>query len=93
MWSGWWNENWQGKRSTLRKPTPLPFCPPQILHDLTWDRTDFCYGEDDNNNIHFYRRIMAGTIVEILLLSECNKFPCFVFYFSVFVSLLLVLAL
>jgi hypothetical protein len=39
MWSNWWNENWQGKRSTLRKPVPAPFCPLQIPHDLTWDRT------------------------------------------------------
>jgi hypothetical protein len=26
-------------RSTRRKPAPLPLCPPQIPHDLTWDRT------------------------------------------------------
>jgi hypothetical protein len=22
-----------------RKPAPVPLCPPQIPHDLTWDRT------------------------------------------------------
>jgi hypothetical protein len=29
---------------------------------------------------------MVGTdvLVQFLLLSECNKLPCFVFYFSVF---------
>jgi hypothetical protein len=26
-------------RSTRRKPTPVPLCPPQIPHDLTWTRT------------------------------------------------------
>jgi hypothetical protein len=28
-----------GNRSTWRKPAPVPLCPPQIPHDLTWDRT------------------------------------------------------
>jgi hypothetical protein len=26
----------RGNRSTRRKPTPMPSCPPQIPHDLTW---------------------------------------------------------
>jgi hypothetical protein len=26
-------------RSTGRKPAPLPHCPQQIPHDLTWART------------------------------------------------------
>jgi hypothetical protein len=26
-------------RSTQRKPAPVPLCPPQIPHDLTWDWT------------------------------------------------------
>jgi hypothetical protein len=25
-------------RSIRRKPAPAPLCPPQIPHDLTWDR-------------------------------------------------------
>jgi hypothetical protein len=29
----------RGNRSTRRKPAPVPHCPPQIPHDLTWDRT------------------------------------------------------
>jgi hypothetical protein len=29
----------KGSRSTRRKPAPVPLCPPQIPHDLTWDRT------------------------------------------------------
>jgi hypothetical protein len=29
----------RGNRSTRGKPAPVPLCPPQILHDLTWDRT------------------------------------------------------
>jgi hypothetical protein len=28
-----------GNRSTRGKPAPVPLCPPQIPHDLTWDRT------------------------------------------------------
>jgi hypothetical protein len=33
VWCSKWNENWQGNRSTRRKPTPAPLCPPQIPHD------------------------------------------------------------
>jgi hypothetical protein len=29
----------RGNRSTQRKPAPVLICPPQIPHDLTWDRT------------------------------------------------------
>jgi hypothetical protein len=29
----------RGNRSTRRKPAPVPLCPPQIPHDMTWDRT------------------------------------------------------
>jgi hypothetical protein len=29
----------RGNRSTRRKSAPAPLYPPQILHDLTWDRT------------------------------------------------------
>jgi hypothetical protein len=29
----------RGDRSTQRKPAPVPLCPPQIPHDLTWART------------------------------------------------------
>jgi hypothetical protein len=29
----------RGKRSTRKKPTPVPLCPPRIPHDLTWART------------------------------------------------------
>jgi hypothetical protein len=28
----------RGNRSTPRKPAPMPLCPPQIPHDLPWDR-------------------------------------------------------
>jgi hypothetical protein len=30
---------WLGNRNTGRKPSPVPLCPPQIPHELTWDRT------------------------------------------------------
>jgi hypothetical protein len=29
----------RGNRSTRRKPAPVPLCPPQIPHDMTWVRT------------------------------------------------------
>jgi hypothetical protein len=29
----------RGNPSTSSVPVPVPFCPPQILHDLTWDQT------------------------------------------------------
>jgi hypothetical protein len=38
MWSSRWNENWQGKPNYSEKPFPVPLCPPQIPHDLTWAR-------------------------------------------------------
>jgi hypothetical protein len=29
----------RGNRSTQRKPATMALCPPQIPHDVTWDRT------------------------------------------------------
>jgi hypothetical protein len=29
----------RGNRTTRRKPAPVPLCPPQISHDMTWTRT------------------------------------------------------
>jgi hypothetical protein len=29
----------RGNQSTWKKPAPVPLCPPQIPHNLTWDRT------------------------------------------------------
>jgi hypothetical protein len=29
----------RGNRITRRKPAPVSLCPPQIPHDLTWERT------------------------------------------------------
>jgi hypothetical protein len=29
----------RGNQSTRRKPATVPHCPPQIQHDLAWDRT------------------------------------------------------
>jgi hypothetical protein len=37
-WRIWWTE-WQGNRSTRRKPAPAPLCPPQIPLDQIWDWT------------------------------------------------------
>jgi hypothetical protein len=34
-----WMRIGRGNRSTRRKPAPMPLCPPQIPHDLSWDRT------------------------------------------------------
>jgi hypothetical protein len=39
VWSSRWNENWQGKPKYSEKTCTVPLCPPQIPHDLTWDRT------------------------------------------------------
>jgi hypothetical protein len=39
VWSSRWNENWQRKLKYSEKLAPLPLCPPQIPHDLTWVRT------------------------------------------------------
>jgi hypothetical protein len=32
LWSIMWNEDWQGNRSTRRKPAPMPLSPPQTPH-------------------------------------------------------------
>jgi hypothetical protein len=32
----------RGNQTTWRKPAPAPLCPPQILYDLSWDRTKSC---------------------------------------------------
>jgi hypothetical protein len=29
----------RGNQSTQRKPAPVPLCPPQIPHDLTWTQS------------------------------------------------------
>jgi hypothetical protein len=29
----------RGNRSIRRKPAPVPLSPPQVSHDITWDRT------------------------------------------------------
>jgi hypothetical protein len=29
----------RGNKSARRKPAPVPLCPPQTTHDLTWART------------------------------------------------------
>jgi hypothetical protein len=29
----------RGNRSSRRKPAPMPLCPPQIPHNMTWART------------------------------------------------------
>jgi hypothetical protein len=29
----------RGNQSDRKKPAPLSLCPPQIPHDLTWDKT------------------------------------------------------
>jgi hypothetical protein len=39
VWSSRWNENLRRNRNTRMKPVPVPLCPPQIPHDLTWART------------------------------------------------------
>jgi hypothetical protein len=39
MWSSRWKENWQEKPKYSENTYPVPLCPPQIPHDLTWDWT------------------------------------------------------
>jgi hypothetical protein len=39
VWSSRWNDDWQGKPKYLEKPAPVPLCPPQNPHDLTWALT------------------------------------------------------
>jgi hypothetical protein len=39
MWSIGGMRIGRRNRSTRRKPAPVPLCPPQIQHELTWART------------------------------------------------------
>jgi hypothetical protein len=65
----------RGKRSTRRKPTPVPLSPPQIPHDLTWGRTRAAVGS---------QRLFAWAMARPLLitpqtrvLEKLIKFPTF----------------
>jgi hypothetical protein len=49
----------RGNRSTVRKPAPVPLCPPQIPHDLTWVRTRALRGGKPATN-----RLSYGTATE-----------------------------
>jgi hypothetical protein len=34
----WWNDGWQGKSKELgEKPVTVPFDPPEISQEATWD--------------------------------------------------------
>jgi hypothetical protein len=44
----------RGNRSTQRKPTPAPLCPPQIPLDQTWDRTRAAMvGSEQRNRLSY----------------------------------------
>jgi hypothetical protein len=43
----------RGSRSTRRKSAPVPLCPPQIPHDLTWARTRAIAGKPATNSLSY----------------------------------------
>jgi hypothetical protein len=43
----------RGNRSTHRKPTPVPLCPPQIPHDLTWARIQAAARKPATNRLSY----------------------------------------
>jgi hypothetical protein len=66
----WWKWNWQGNIEVLgEKPVPVPLCPPQIPHGLTWNWT--------RNSAAGSRRLTAWAMVRpfvfCLSLSQSNK--------------------
>jgi hypothetical protein len=67
MWSGRWNENFKVKRSTRRKPVPVPLYPPQIPHEVTWDTG--CRGGKSATN-----RLSYGTALLWSLLMQHMQF-------------------
>jgi hypothetical protein len=54
-------------RSTLRKPAPIPLCPPQIPNNLTWDRTRAAAVGS--------RRLTAWAMARPTGLSKCTEIP------------------
>jgi hypothetical protein len=62
----------KGNRGTWRKPAPVPLCPPQIPHDLTWD---------------WIRAIAVGNCYWLPKLWHslcCNLIHCFSAHISIF---------
>jgi hypothetical protein len=72
----------RGNRSTRRKPAPVPPCPPQIPHDLTWDRTrDAAVGILGYNDVYPVESqltllFLAGFLLGLLFAPEveCDMF-------------------
>jgi hypothetical protein len=66
----------RGNRRTRRKPAPVPLCPPQIPHDLTWDRTRaaaYIRLSSDrflSNVFHFILRLTYALIIEIMSFNK-----------------------
>jgi hypothetical protein len=58
-------EHLVGNRSTRRKPAPVPLCPPQMPHDLTWTRT----GKPATNRLS-YGTATDTTLVALLTVSS-----------------------
>jgi hypothetical protein len=56
----------KGKLNAQRKPAPLPFCPPEIPHDLTWDRTFVVALESQTNHLSY------GMALSQLQLQRCQ---------------------
>jgi hypothetical protein len=64
----------RGKRSTRRKRDPLPLCPPQIPHDLTWVRIQTAaVGSRRLTACSMARPIFPVEIRCINILSTCSE--------------------
>jgi hypothetical protein len=65
----------RGNRITRRKPAPVPRCPPQIPHDLTWDRTRAAAVRLDVSvplkGVYFQRTFISSLRSLVLLPGRC----------------------
>jgi hypothetical protein len=64
----------RGKRNTRRKPAPMPLCPPQIPHYLTWARTrPAAAGSRLLTAWAMGRRYKRKTLIIVLTPNVCNR--------------------
>jgi hypothetical protein len=59
----------KGNLSTRRKPAPVPFCPPQIPHDMTWAQTWAAAVMPEKTSLHLF----ATKVSNLTLTLTLNK--------------------
>ena len=61
---------WRDKTEVLgEKPAPIPLCPPQILHGLTWDRTLAFAAQNTEDTANYIYRLSSYRAVNTFRLG------------------------